>query len=139
MAKVIDVPGMGSVEFPDYMTDQEISSAIQRNMQGSIMNNAVPYSGKTEALRSAAGGATFGLNEEIEAALRSGAISGPQYEQIRDRLRAQQSQFKQDYPVSGAVTEVGGALAAPFGAFKALGRAGPVSYTHLTLPTKRIV
>jgi len=137
MAKVIDVPGMGSVEFPDYMTDQEISSAIQRNMQGSIMNNAVPYSGKTEALRSAAGGATFGLNEEIEAALRSGAISGPQYEQIRDRLRAQQSQFKQDYPVSGAVTEVGGALAAPFGAFKALGRAGPAiqeAITGTTIP-----
>ena len=137
MAKVVQVPGMGDVEFPDYMTDQEISSAIQRNMQGSVMNQAVPYSGKAEALRSAAGGATFGFNEEIEAALRSGAISGPQYENLRNRLRAQQSQFQQDYPVAGAVTEIGGALAAPFGAFKALGRAAPVvqeAITGTTIP-----
>jgi hypothetical protein len=137
MAKVVQIPGMGDVEFPDYMTDQEISSAIQRNMQGSVMNQAVPYSGKTEALRSAAGGATFGFNEEIEAALRSGAISGPQYENLRNRLRAQQSQFKQDYPVTGAVTEIGGALAAPFGAFKALGRAAPAvqqAITGATIP-----
>ena len=137
MAKVVQVPGIGDVEFPDYMTDQEISSAIQRNMQGSVMNQAVPYSGKAEALRSAAGGATFGFNEEIEAALRSGAISGPQYENLRNRLRAQQSQFQQDYPVTGAVTEIGGALAAPFGAFKALGRAAPVvqeAITGTTIP-----
>lgn len=137
MAKVVQVPGMGDVEFPDYMTDQEISSAIQRNMQGSVMNQAVPYSGKAEALRSAAGGATFGFNEEIEAALRSGAISGPQYENLRNRLRAQQSQFQQDYPITGAVTEIGGALAAPFGAFKALGRAAPViqeAITGTTIP-----
>lgn len=137
MAKVVQVPGMGDVEFPDYMTDQEISSAIQRNMQGSVMNQAVPYSGKAEALRSAAGGATFGFNEEIEAALRSGAISGSQYENLRNRLRAQQSQFQQDYPVTGAVTEIGGALAAPLGAFKALGRAAPVvqeAITGTTIP-----
>ena len=137
MAKVVQIPGMGDVEFPDYMTDQEISSAIQRNMQGSVMNQAVPYSGKAEALRSAAGGATFGFNEEIEAALRSGAISGPQYENLRNRLRAQQSQFQQDYPVTGAVTEIGGALAMPFGAFKALGRAAPAvqqAITGATIP-----
>jgi hypothetical protein len=36
MAKVIEVPGMGKVEFPDSMSDQEISIAIQRNMQGSV-------------------------------------------------------------------------------------------------------
>jgi hypothetical protein len=139
MAKVIEVPNIGSVEFPDYMTDQEISAAIQRNMQGSIMNQAIPYSGKTEALRSAVGGATFGFGEEIEAALRSGAISGQQYEQLRDRLRAQQSQFQQDYPVTGAVTEIGGAIAAPLGAFKALGRAAPAvqqAITGTTLPSQ---
>jgi hypothetical protein len=139
MAKVIEVPNIGSVEFPDYMTDQEISAAIQRNMQGSIMNQAIPYSGKTEALRSAVGGATFGFGEEIEAALRSGAISGQQYEQLRDRLRAQQSQFQQDYPVTGAITEIGGAIAAPLGAFKALGRAAPAvqqAITGTTLPSQ---
>ena len=137
MAKVIEVPGMGRVEFPDYMTDQEISSAIQRNMQGSIMQDAVPYSGKAEAARSVAQGATFGFADELEAALRSGAISGQQYEQIRDRLRAQQSQFRQEYPVSAGVAEVGGAIAAPLGVTRMLGRAAiPVqeAITGTTLP-----
>lgn len=137
MAKVIEVPGMGRVEFPDYMTDQEISSAIQRNMQGSIMQDAVPYSGKAEAARSFAQGATFGFADELEAALRSGAISGQQYEQIRDRLRAQQSQFRQEYPVSAGVAEVGGAIAAPLGVTRMLGRAAiPVqeAITGTTLP-----
>lgn len=137
MAKVIEVPGMGRVEFPDYMTDQEISSAIQRNMQGSIMQDAVPYSGKAEAARSVAQGATFGFADELEAALRSGAISGQQYEQIRDRLRAQQSQFRQEYPLSAGVAEVGGAIAAPLGVTRMLGRAAiPVqeAITGTTLP-----
>ncbi len=137
MAKVIEVPGMGRVEFPDYMTDQEISSAIQRNMQGSIMQDAVPYSGKAEAARSVAQGATFGFADELEAALRSGAISGQQYEQIRDRLRAQQSQFRQEYPVASGAAEVGGAIAAPLGATRMLGRATiPVqeAITGTTLP-----
>lgn len=31
MAKVIDIPGMGQVEFPDTMSDDEIVQAIQRN------------------------------------------------------------------------------------------------------------
>ncbi len=31
MAKIIDVPGMGQVEFPDTMSDDQIVQAIQRN------------------------------------------------------------------------------------------------------------
>lgn len=33
MPQQIDVPGMGIVEFPDGMSDQDISAAIQKNMQ----------------------------------------------------------------------------------------------------------
>jgi hypothetical protein len=137
MAKVIEVPGMGRVEFPDYMTDQEISSAIQRNMQGSVMEPKIPFSPRVEAARSAAQGATFGFAEELEAALRSGAVSGKQYEQLRDRLRAQQGAFQAEYPVTGGVTEFGGALLAPLAAFKTLGKAAPVvqeAVTGRTLP-----
>jgi hypothetical protein len=125
MAKVIEVPGMGKVEFPDYMTDQEIAGAIDRNMQGSVMAPSIPFSPRAEAARSAVGGATFGFGEELEAALRTGAISGQQYEEMRNRLRAQQQAFQKEYPVAGAVTEFGGAIAAPMGAYKALGRTAP--------------
>lgn len=137
MAKVIEVPGMGRVEFPDYMSDQEIAAAIDRNMQGSVMAPSIPFSPRAEAARSAVQGATFGFGEELEAALRTGAISGQQYEEMRNRLRAQQQAFQKEYPVAGGVTEFGGALAAPFGAYKALGRAGPVvqeAITGTTLP-----
>lgn len=90
---------------------------------GSVMMPKVPYSGFAEGARSLAQGATFGFADELEAALRSGAISGPEYEAIRNRLREQQKQFGYDYPATSTATEIGGALAAPFGAFKLLGRA----------------
>ena len=32
MPQIIEVPGYGDVEFPDGMTDDQISSAIQQNM-----------------------------------------------------------------------------------------------------------
>jgi hypothetical protein len=137
MAKTVEIPGVGEVEFPDSMSNDEIANVIKSGMQGSVMAAPVPFSPRAEAVRSAVGGATFGFGDEIEAAFRSGAISGQQYEELRNTLRAQQKQFQQDYPVTGTVTEFGGALAAPFGAFKALGRAAPAvqqAITGATLP-----
>jgi hypothetical protein len=137
MPKIVEIPGTGEVEFPDSMSNDEIANVIKSGMQGSVMAAPVPFSPRAEALRSAAGGATLGFSEEIESALRTGAISGPQYEELRNTLRAQQKQFQQDYPVTGTVTEFGGALAAPFGAFKALGRAAPAvqqAITGATIP-----
>ena len=98
----------------------------------SVMMPKVPYSGPAEAVRSAVGSATFGFGEELEAALRTGAISGPQYEALRNQLRQQQKQFGYDYPVTSGVSEVGGALAAPFAVFKALGRAAPAVQEAIT-------
>jgi len=105
--------------------------------QPSVMMPKTPYIGSAEAVRSVAQGATFGFADELEAALRTGQISGEQYQALRDRLRQQQTQFKQDYPILGGTTEVGGALAAPFAAFKFLGKAAPVvqeAITGTTLP-----
>lgn len=99
---------------------------------GSVMMPKVPYSGLAEGARSIAQGATFGFADELEAALRSGSISGPQYEAIRNRLREQQKQFGYDYPTTSTVTEVGGALGAPLGAMKMLGRAAPAVQEAVT-------
>ena len=98
----------------------------------SVMMPKVPYSGLAEGVRSVAQGATFGFADELEAALRSGSISGPQYEALRNRLREQQKQFGYDYPVTSTATEIGGALAAPLGAFKLLGRAAPAVQEAIT-------
>lgn len=137
MAKIVEIPGVGDVEFPDSMSNDEIANVIKSGMQGSVMAPPVPFSPRAEAARSAVGGATFGFGEELESALRTGAISGPQYEEMRNRLRAQQQAFQKEYPVAGTVTEIGGALAAPYGAFKALGRAAPAvqeAISGVTLP-----
>lgn len=73
----------------------------------------VPYNQFAEAARAMAGGFAFQSADEIEAALRSGAISGPEYTKIRDQLRAQQGQYKQDMPGEALVAETGGALSMP--------------------------
>jgi hypothetical protein len=93
--------------------------------QPSVMMPKTPYTGSAEAVRSVAQGATFGFADELEAAFRTGQISGEQYQALRDRLRQQQTQFRQDYPILGGGAEITGALAAPFAAFKYLGKAAP--------------
>ena len=107
----------------------------------SVMMPQTPYIAPAEAARSVAQGVTFGFADEIEAALRSGSISGQEYEQIRDRLRAQQKQFQSDYPITGGVTEVGGAVTAPMAGLRVLGRAAPAvkeAVTGTTLPQQAI-
>ena len=73
----------------------------------------VPYSPAAETVRAVAGGLTFSFADELEAALRSGAISGEEYTKIRDQLRAQQGQFRQEMPGRALASEVSGALAMP--------------------------
>ncbi len=75
----------------------------------------VPYSPTAETVRSAAQGLTFGFADELEAALRSGRISGPEYEKIRDELRAQQAQFSQEQPIRAGGTEFASSMLAPAG------------------------
>ena len=75
----------------------------------------VPYSPIAETARAAAGGLTFQSADELEAALRSGAISGPEYTKIRDQLRAQQGQFRQEMPGQALTADIAGSLAAPVG------------------------
>lgn len=99
---------------------------------GSVMMPKVPYSPKAEVLRSAAQGVTFGFADELEAALRSGSISGSDYERIRNQLREQQKQFGYDYPFVSGSSEIGGALTAPFAGMKMLGRSAPAVQEAIT-------
>lgn len=91
----------------------------------SVLGPGVPYSGPAEALRSIGQGLTFGTLDEIEAAVRTGSISGPEYERQRNLLREQQKQFGQDMPIVKTGLEIGGSLIAPFGAARQIGRLAP--------------
>lgn len=87
------------------------------------MSGRVPYSGVAEGARSFASGLTFGSADELEAAMRS-AFSDEEYKAIRDRLRAQQAQFGQDYPKTQLAAEVVGGLALPAGVLGSSFKAG---------------
>jgi hypothetical protein len=105
------------------MTPWEQDAIADLPEQPSVMMPKTPYIGSAETARAAAQGVTLGFADELEAALRSGRISGAEYENIRNRLRQQQASFRQDYPILGGVTEFTGGMALPFGSMKLLERA----------------
>jgi len=101
------------------------------NLQGSVFRPKVPYSGLAETVRAFAQGPTFGFGEEIEAGIRA-PFSDKSYTDIRNQLRGQQSQFRQDYPNVATPIELTGAMAGPMAAYKALGAAAPAVQSMVT-------
>jgi hypothetical protein len=98
----------------------------------SVLGSPVDYSGPAEALRSVGQGLTFGTLEEIEAALRTGSISGPEYEKQRNLLREQQKQFGMDFPIAKTGLEIGGSLIAPLGLAKQVAKLAPATQALVT-------
>jgi hypothetical protein len=98
----------------------------------SVLGSPVPYSGPAEALRSVGQGLTFGTLDEIEAALRTGSISGPEYEKQRNLLREQQKQFGMDMPIVKTTAEIGGSLIAPLGIAKQVAKLAPATQSLIT-------
>jgi hypothetical protein len=106
--------------------------ADQPKFTGSVMLPPVPYSGLAESARAVGQGVTFGFLDELEAALRTGAISGDEYERQRNLLREQQKQFDQDMPITKTGLEIGGSLIAPLGIAKQVGRFAPGTQALIT-------
>jgi len=98
----------------------------------SVLGSPVEYSGPAEALRSIGQGLTFGTLDEIEAALRTGSISGPEYERQRNILREQQKQFGMDMPIVKTSAEIGGSLIAPLGIAKQVAKLAPATQALIT-------
>ena len=98
----------------------------------SVLGSPVPYSGLAEAARSVGQGLTFGTLDEIEAALRTGSISGPEYERQRNLLREQQKQFGMDVPLIKPSLEIGGSLIAPLGIAKQVAKLAPATKDLIT-------
>lgn len=98
----------------------------------SVLGSPVEYSGVAEAARSVGQGLTFGTLDEIEAALRTGSISGPEYEKQRNLLREQQKQFGMDMPIVKPALEVGGSLIAPLGIARQVAKLAPATQALIT-------
>jgi len=98
----------------------------------SVLGSPIPYSGPAEAIRSVGQGLTFGTLDEIEAALRTGSISGPEYEKQRNLLREQQKQFGMDMPIVKTGAEIGGSLIAPLGIAKQVSKLAPAAQELIT-------
>jgi hypothetical protein len=98
----------------------------------SVLGSPVEYSGVAEAARSVGQGLTFGTLDEIEAALRTGSISGPEYERQRNILREQQKQFGMDMPIVKTSSEIGGSLIAPLGIAKQVAKLAPATQALIT-------
>lgn len=92
----------------------------------------VPYSAPTETARAGLQGLSLGFADELEAALRSGAISGQEYETIRDQLRAKQEAFTRENPKTALAAEVAGGFATPLGVFGAATKAPSILRSALT-------
>jgi len=111
---------------------QNAPLADEPKASGSLMIPGVPYSGVAESARAVGQGVTFGFLDELEAALRTGAISGPEYERQRNLLREQGKQFAQDMPITKTGLELGGSLIAPLGIAKQVGRFAPSTQALIT-------
>lgn len=98
----------------------------------SVLGSPVEYSGVAETARSVGQGLTFGTLDEIEAALRTGSISGPEYEKQRNLLREQQKQFGMDFPIVKTSAEIGGSLIAPLGIAKQVAKLAPTTQALIT-------
>jgi len=116
------------------MTDKFIGVPLDAQPQAftSVLGPGVPYSGIAESARAVGGGIALGLLDELEAALRTGSISGPEYERQRNQLREQQKQFGQDMPIVKTGLEIGGSLIVPFGAAKQVARLAPEAQALVT-------
>jgi len=74
------------------------------------------YNPTTETLRSGVGqGLMMGFGDELEAALRSGQISGHEYIQIRNELRKKHELFKTEHPAINLTSELAGGILFPYG------------------------
>lgn len=63
--------------------------------------------GSARALLGQGLGMQFG--DELEAGVRTGSFSSPEYKTLRDKIRAEQAQFAQNNPIMSPALEIGGA------------------------------
>ena len=97
------------------MADYKQAPLAEGERRVSVFQEKAPYSPIAETARAFGQGLTFGTLDEIEAALRTGSISGAEYEKQRNMLREKQKQFGEDMPYVKTPVEIAGGMALPYG------------------------
>ena len=114
------------------MTDYTKLPLAEGEAPVSVFQESIKYSPVAESARAVGQGITFGTLDELEAALRTGSISGADYERQRNQLRAQQKQFGEDMPIVKTSLELGGGFLLPFGAARQVAKLAPETQALVT-------
>lgn len=114
------------------MTDYTKLPLAEGESPVSVFQESIKYSPVAESARAVGQGVTFGTLDELEAALRTGSISGADYERQRNQLRAQQKQFGEDMPIVKTSLELGGGFAVPFGVARQVAKLAPETQALIT-------
>jgi hypothetical protein len=96
-----------------------------------ILEARAKLQAEPQRIRTMAQGATLGFADEIEALVRSAVPNGPQYEDVRNEIRAKLSAYKQQNPKAALTYELAGALA-PSLAMMATGVGAPSGAASLS-------
>jgi hypothetical protein len=114
---------------------QKIKEARAQNNMPEPVVEAPMYNRAAEAVRSGAGGTLLGFADELEAALRTGKISGDEYTQLRNELRSKQEQYATDYPKEAMATNIGGSFLTPLGVAGTGAKGGMSLFKNIGLGT----
>lgn len=88
MAKFVNIPGQGTVSFPDTMTDAEIENAIKQNFEGNVFTGAGKRLGQI-------GEAATGLG--MMAGEKVGVVSPESLKQYQAGIQESRSVFSPEY------------------------------------------
>jgi hypothetical protein len=114
------------------MTDYTKLPLAEGEARTSVFQENTKYSPVAESARAFGQGLTFGTLDELEAALRTGSISGADYERQRNLLRAQQKQFGEDMPLVKTPLELAGGFALPLGVTRQVAKLAPETQALVT-------
>jgi len=114
------------------MTDYTKLPVAEGEVPTSVFQENIKYSPVAESARAFGQGLTFGTLDELEAALRTGSISGADYERQRDVLRAKQKQFGEDMPLVKTPLELAGGFALPLGTARQVAKLAPETQALVT-------
>jgi len=114
------------------MTDYTKLPLAEGEARTSVFQENTKYSPLAESARAFGQGMTFGTLDELEAAVRTGSISGADYERQRNLLREQQKQFGEDMPLVKTPLELAGGFALPLGAARQVAKLAPETQALVT-------
>lgn len=120
--ETLTIKGVTAAQF-NSASDQEKQAMIERAAKGFD-----GYDKLSTGLRTAIGqGALFGWGDEAEAGIRS-LFEDRSYEDIRDELRGDLREFRDEHPVISPVLEVAGGFLTPMGVVGGTAKAANAGY-----------